>query len=157
MPAAAQPYAGATQAVVFDAILNRDPRPLAEANPTMPPALGPILEKTLEKDRSLRCQSATELKTDLMRLRRKLETSRSSSVAHSDSKPPVGRRAERSIAVLYFENLSGVKEDEYLRDGITEDILTDLSKIKGLNVFPRTTVLAFRDQKATAEIERAHV
>jgi non-specific serine/threonine protein kinase len=43
-----------------------------------------------------------------------------------------------------------VKEDEYLRDGITEDILTDLSKIKGLNVFPRTTVLAFRDQKATA-------
>src|SRR6185369_193666 len=58
--------------------------------------------------------------------------------------------AERSIAVLYFENLSGVKEDEYLRDGITEDILTDLSKIKGLNVFPRTTVLAFRDQKATA-------
>ena len=43
-----------------------------------------------------------------------------------------------------------MKEDEYLRDGITEDILTDLSKIKGLNVFPRTTVLAFRDQKATA-------
>jgi non-specific serine/threonine protein kinase len=43
-----------------------------------------------------------------------------------------------------------VKEDEYLRDGITEDILTDLSKIKGLNVFPRTTVLTFRDQKATA-------
>ena len=52
--------------------------------------------------------------------------------------------------MLYFENLSGVKEDEYLRDGITEDILTDLSKISGLNVFPRTTVLAFRDQKATA-------
>ncbi len=43
-----------------------------------------------------------------------------------------------------------MKEDEYLRDGITEDILTDLSKIKGLNVFPRTTVLAFRDQNATA-------
>jgi non-specific serine/threonine protein kinase len=150
MATGAPPFEGDTQAVVFDAILNRDPRPLAEANPAMPPALGPILEKALEKDRNLRCQSATELKTDLMRLRRKLETSRSSSAAHSDSKPPVGRRAERSIAVLYFENLSGVKEDEYLRDGITEDILTDLSKIKGLNVFPRTTVLAFRDQKATA-------
>ena len=38
--------------------------------------------------------------------------------------------------MLYFENLSGVKEDEYLRDGITEDILTDLSKIKGLNDLP---------------------
>jgi serine/threonine protein kinase/Tfp pilus assembly protein PilF len=142
-------FEGDTQAVVFDAILNRDPRPLAAANPTMPAALGPILEKALEKDRSLRYQSATELKTDLLRLRRKLEGSRSGPAAVSDSKAP-GRRAERSIAVLYFENLSGVREDEYLRDGITEDILTDLSKIKGLNVFPRTTVLAFRDQNATA-------
>ena len=142
-------FEGDTQAVVFDAILNRDPRPLAEANPSMPAALEPILEKALEKDRDLRYQTATELKTDLLRLRRKLEGSRSGPAAVTDSKTPA-QRAERSIAVLYFENLSGVKEDEYLRDGITEDILTDLSKIKGLNVFPRTTVLAFRDQKATA-------
>ena len=143
-------FEGDTQAVVFDAILNRDPRPLEEANPAMPPALGPILEKALEKDRSLRYQTATELKTDLLRLRRKLEASRS---GRGRGRPTRRRRRgarERSIAVLYFENLSGVKEDEYLRDGITEDILTDLSKIKGLNVFPRTTVLAFRDQKATA-------
>ncbi len=142
-------FEGDTQAVVFDAILNRDPRPLSEANPAMPSALEPILEKALEKDRDLRYQTATELKTDLMRLRRKVEGSRSGPAAVSDSKAPAAR-AVRSIAVLYFENLSGVKEDEYLRDGITEDILTDLSKIKGLNVFPRTTMLAFRDQKATA-------
>ena len=144
-----RPFEGDTQAVVFDAILNRDPRPLSEVNSAMPTALAPILEKALEKDRSLRYQAATELKTDLLRLRRKLEGSKSGPAAASDSKPP-GKRTERSIAVLYFENLSGVKEDEYLRDGITEDILTDLSKIKGLNVYPRTTVLAFRDQKATA-------
>ena len=141
-------FEGDTQAVIFDAILNRDPRPIAEANPAMPPGLQAILEKALEKDRTLRYQTATELKTDLLRLRRKLEGAKSGPAAVVDSKAP-GRR-ERSIAVLYFENLSGVKEDEYLRDGITEDILTDLSKIKGLNVFPRTTVLAFRDQKATA-------
>jgi non-specific serine/threonine protein kinase len=144
-----RPFEGDTQAVIFDAILNRDPRPLAETNPAMPEALGPILEKALEKDRSLRYQTATELKTDLLRLRRKLEGSKSGPAAAADSKAPA-RRAERSIAVLYFENLSGVKEDEYLRDGITEDILTDLSKITGLSVFPRTTMLAFRDQKATA-------
>jgi len=142
-------FEGDTQAVVFDAILNRDPRPLEEANPAMPPALEPILEKALEKDRSLRYQTATELKTDLLRLRRKLEGGRSGPASVSDSRAPA-QRAERSIAVLYFENLSGVKEDEYLRDGITEDILTDLSKIKGLNVFPRTTMLSFRDQKASA-------
>ena len=144
-----RPFEGDTQAVVFDAILNRDPRPLSDANPAMPEALEPILEKALEKDRTLRYQTATELKTDLLRLRRKLEGTRSGPAAVTDSKAPA-RRAERSIAVLYFENLSGVKEDEYLRDGITEDILTDLSKIKGLSVFPRTTMLAFRDHKTTA-------
>ena len=143
-----RPFEGDTQAVIFDAILNRDPRPLAEVNPAMPEALGPILEKALEKDRSLRYQTATELKTDLLRLRRKLEGGRSGPAATADSKAP--RRAPRSIAVLYFENLSGVQEDEYLRDGITEDILTDLSKITGLSVFPRTTMLAFRDKKTTA-------
>ena len=148
-------FEGDTQAVVFDAILNRDPRPVADVNAAMPAALGPILEKALEKERNLRYQTATELKTDLLRLRRKLDSTRSGPTgatghaAISDTKTPA-QRAQRSIAVLYFENLSGVKEDEYLRDGITEDILTDLSKIKGLNVFPRTTVLAFRDQKATA-------
>src|SRR6185436_2971992 len=59
------------------------------------------------------------------------------------------KQAEKSIAVLYFENLSGVKEDEYFRDGITEDIITELSKIKGLNIFSRPTVLAYRDKQVT--------
>ncbi len=52
---------------------------------------------------------------------------------------------EKSIAVLYFENLSGDKEDEYFRDGMTEDVITELAKIRGLRVFPRSSVLAFRD------------
>jgi TolB-like protein/Flp pilus assembly protein TadD len=52
---------------------------------------------------------------------------------------------EKSIAVLYFENLSGDKEDEYFRDGMTEDVITELAKIKGLHVFPRSAVLPFRD------------
>ena len=51
--------------------------------------------------------------------------------------------------MLFFENLSGVKEDEYFRDGITEDIITELSKIKGLNIFSRATVLAYRDRPVT--------
>jgi TolB-like protein/Flp pilus assembly protein TadD len=53
------------------------------------------------------------------------------------------------VAVLYFENLSGVKEDEYLRDGVTEDIITELSKIKGLKIFSRSTVLSYRDKPVT--------
>ena len=57
---------------------------------------------------------------------------------------------QKSVAVLYFENQSGAKEDEYFRDGITEDIVTELSKIAKLQIFPRSEMLAFRDKPVTA-------
>ena len=53
--------------------------------------------------------------------------------------------------MLYFENQSGAKEDEYFRDGITEDIVTELSKIAQLEIFPRSEMLAFRDKPVTAQ------
>jgi TolB-like protein/cytochrome c-type biogenesis protein CcmH/NrfG len=56
----------------------------------------------------------------------------------------------KSVAVLYFENLSGAKEDEYFRDGMTEDIITELAKIRSLQVFPRAAVAAHRDKLTTA-------
>ena len=147
------PFQGDTQAVVFDAILNRDPPPLAEVNPAVPPALGQCIGKALEKDRNLRYQSATDLKTDLLRLKRDLDSGQRRATDLSDSKGglsgPAGRPAKRSVAVLYFENLSGAKEDEYFRDGITEDIITELSKIQGLETFSRSTVIAYRDKPAT--------
>src|SRR6202011_5312468 len=70
------PFPGDTSAVIFDAILNRDPRSAAELNPMLPADFVRILEKTLEKDRNLRCQTATELKTDFIRLKRDLESSK---------------------------------------------------------------------------------
>jgi len=143
------PFQGDTSAIIFDAILNRDPRPAAELNSSLPADFVRILEKTLEKDRNLRCQSATELKTDLNRLKRDLESSTRRAKPKSDSDPAAQKQTGKSVAVLYFENLSGAKEDEYLRDGITEDIITELSKIKGLNTFSRPTVLAFRDKPVT--------
>jgi non-specific serine/threonine protein kinase len=143
------PFQGDTSAVIFDAILNRDPRPAAELNPMLPADFVRILEKTLEKDRNLRCQTATELKTDLNRLKRDLESSKRHAKVKTDSDPGVPKPTGKSVAVLYFENLSGAKEDEYLRDGITEDVITELSKIRGLNIFSRPTVLAFRDKTVT--------
>jgi non-specific serine/threonine protein kinase len=143
------PFEGETSAVIFDAILNRDPRPAAELNPSLPQDFVRILDKTLEKDRNLRCQTATELKTDLIRLKRDLELSKQRGKSKSDSDSGVHKPAGKSVAVLYFENLSGAKEDEYLRDGITEDVITELSKIRGLNIFSRPTVLAFRDKSVT--------
>jgi non-specific serine/threonine protein kinase len=146
MATASLPFPGETSAVTYEAILNRDPQPVAALNPAAPPELARILDKALEKDRSLRYQSATDLKTDLIRLRRDLE---SGSKRAADASRGAARTAEKSLAVLYFENPGGQKEDEYFRDGITEDIITELSKIRGLNVFSRPTVLAFRDRPVT--------
>ena len=143
------PFRGETSATVFDAILNREPAPVMDINPNLPADFWRILSKLLEKDRTLRCQTATELKTDLNRLKRDLESGTKRAAELSDTKSGVVRPAMKSVAVLYFENLSGVKEDEYLRDGITEDIITELSKIRGLNTFSRPTVLAFRDKSVT--------
>ncbi len=149
------PFPGDTSAVIFDAILNRDPKSAVELNPSLPADFVRILDKTLEKDRNLRCQTATELKTDLSRLKRDLESSKRRAKEKTDSDPAAQKQTGKSVAVLYFENLSGSKEDEYLRDGITEDVITELSKIKGLNTFSRPTVLAFRDKSVTpAQIGR---
>ena len=146
------PFKGDTSAVVFEAILNRDPPPVTQANPGVPDALSRVIEKALEKDRALRYQSATDLRTDLVRIRRDLDSGRRAAAPPAGDSPSAGTAAAaRSIAVLFFENLSGAKEDEYLRDGITEDIITELSKIKGLNTFSRPTVLAFRDKTVTPQ------
>ena len=94
--------------MVFDAIFNRDPVPVTQANARLPAEFGRILNKALEKDRNLRYQTATDLKTDLIRLRRDTDPSRKTT---AEATGP-DTSAERSVAVLFFENLSGVKEDE---------------------------------------------
>jgi non-specific serine/threonine protein kinase len=151
------PFQGETSAVVFEAILNRDPVPLSHHDPALPAELNRILGKALEKDRNLRYQTATDLKTDLMRLRRDLDSGGRRTTETSSPRSGVTPSTVKSIAVLYFENLSGVKEDEYFRDGITEDIITELSKIKGLKSFSRATVLAYRDKPVTpAQVGQQH-
>jgi eukaryotic-like serine/threonine-protein kinase len=73
------PFAGNTSAVVFQAILDRDPVPPMQVNPTLPAKLQEIIERLLEKDRDLRYQSAGDLCSDLKRLKRDLESGRKSS------------------------------------------------------------------------------
>jgi non-specific serine/threonine protein kinase len=144
------PFQGDTSAVVFDAILNKAPKPVTEINSTLPEELERVIEQALEKDRDLRYQSATDLKIALKRLKRDLDSGRHAAESIHSSRMPSAPTHEHSIAVLYFENLSGMKEDEYLRDGITEDITTELSKIKRLKTFSRAVVLAYRDKPVTA-------
>lgn len=157
------PFQGDTSAVVFDAILNRDPTPATVVKTGLPADIDRIIGQALEKDRELRYQTATDLKTALRRLKRDLTSGRHSTDPNAihTTRAPQGAN-EHSIAVLYFENLSGMKEDEYLRDGITEDITTELSKIRRLKTFSRAVVMAYRDKTVTAgrvgsELGASHV
>ena len=148
MATGSPPFPGDTSAIIFEAILNREPAAVNQVNPRLPSDLNRIIGRALEKDRNLRYQTANDMKADMLRLKRDIDSGSGRAPAASQpSREPV-KAAEKSVAVLYLENLSGVKEDEYLRDGVTEDIITELSKIKGLKIFSRPTVLAYRDKQS---------
>jgi serine/threonine protein kinase/Flp pilus assembly protein TadD len=154
MSTGSQPFRGPTSAVIFNAIFNHTPEPASSLNMEIPEAVDSIISKALEKDRDLRYQSAAELRADLKRLKRDMDSGKRNLSGRTASyvvpASASAERAQNSVAVLYFENLSSAKEDEYLRDGMTEDIITELANIKNLKVFPRPALLPYRDKPVTA-------
>jgi serine/threonine protein kinase len=79
------PFQGETSAIIFDAILNRDPVSPVRLNPQLPAKLEDLISKLLEKDRELRYQSAAEVRSDLKRLKRDTESGRSVAPSGSES------------------------------------------------------------------------
>ncbi|MGA7301703.1 MAG: protein kinase, partial [Candidatus Sulfotelmatobacter sp.] len=77
------PFRGETSAVVTEAILNRQPTSAVRLVPELPAKLEEIISKALEKDRDMRCQSAAEMRADLKRLKRSIDSSRTSVVAET--------------------------------------------------------------------------
>jgi len=122
------PFSGDTSIDVLLAILRAPHPPLRSLLPEISPEWEKLIDRCLAKSVEERCASMEEVLDALSR------------VAAPALQP------EKSVAVLYFENLSGAEADEYFRDGMTEDVITELSKIKDLRLFPRSAVLSFRDK-----------
>jgi serine/threonine protein kinase/Flp pilus assembly protein TadD len=126
------PFRGETAIDALHAVLRAPYTPLRQLVPEIDPAWETLVDACLAKSPAQRCPSMQKVIESLDRL------------------ATPAQRPEKSIAVLYFANISDDKEDEYFRDGMTEDIITELTRIAGLSLLPRSAVLPFRDKPVTA-------
>ncbi len=97
MATSKQPFQGKSTAEIFDAILNKTPLSPTRINPFLPPALEQVINKTLEKDRDIRCQSAAELRADLKRLKRDSDTGKSAAVSGANESIAASNPASTTV------------------------------------------------------------
>ncbi len=168
-----QAFPGNTSGVVAHAILERAPISAARVNPQTPPELDRILDKALEKDRTLRYQSVSDLRADLARLRRDSGSSRVALarprrrgklvfaggglaavaiVALSVWFTALREHGDaiESLAVLPFANASADPDTEYLGEGISESLGNSLSQVSHLRVKSREAVSRYKGQAIDA-------
>src|SRR5262249_43784561 len=180
MATGALPFRGESSGVIFKAILDGTPTAAVRLNPDVPAELERIINKCLEKDRDLRYQHASDIRTDLQRLKRDRESGRTAvaSVVPVVSKLRWSRRAAvisigglillivgavvaarlyfgrvphriESIAVLPLDNLSRDPAQQYFADGMTEELIAQLSKIGAVRVISRTSVMHYKGTSKT--------
>jgi serine/threonine protein kinase/Tfp pilus assembly protein PilF len=128
------PYQGDHEAAIIYEILNAEPRAIQWFRSDVPDHVVTLVSQLLEKDTASRLFSAKEI---VRRLRE-----RPGEKALEEGK--------KSIAVLYLENMSSEKENEYFCAGMTEDLIIDLSKIQHLKVIPRSDILPFRGREVNS-------
>src|SRR5262245_15704097 len=144
-----RPFAGPTPADVSSAILRDEPPSLSGVRPEVPAPFERILGRCLAKVPGARFQSALEVLNALRELQRTLDRGPASQVA------PVPE-AVASIAVLPFVNRSASPDDEYFSDGLADELLNLLAKLRGLRVAARTSAFHFKGKDTTiAEVGRA--
>ena len=172
MATGALPFRGESSGVIFKAILDGTPTSAMRLNPDLPPNLEEIINKSLEKDRNFRYQHASEIRTDLQRLKRDTESTRIAATQASPDKTlkrgklwvvlsaciiaiglaaagasylRSGRTAHiDSIAVLPFTNGGGDANTDYLSDGVTESLIASLTHVPELKVKSRNSVFRYK-------------
>src|SRR5271165_629198 len=135
-------FQGSSSGVVFESILNRTPPPVTQVNPSIPAKLEELISKSLEKDRDMRYQTAAELRGDLKRIKRDLDSSR---VRASSS-----ASAASAVASASAVSTSAVKPDEEKKRssnvGKVAAVAALLALLAGLGI----GALLFRRQEAAA-------
>jgi len=146
-----RPFKGGTFVEVAFSILRDHHAPLAQLRPDLPGELGRVLDRCLRKEPSARFQSAAEVLTELRALKSAVER------GHLPAFAPVPLPEDvASIAVLPFVNRSASAEDEYFSDGLADELLNVLGRIRGLRVAARTSAFHFKGKDTTiAEVGRA--
>jgi len=130
------PFPGDDFATVAHRVLNEEPLPPSARNPAVGPKLDLVVAKLLRKDPSLRYARAEEVLADLA------EATQDTAERHASTQPAT----ETRLAVLPFEVLSSDPEDEFVAAGLTEDLIVDLARVRGLRVSGRGEVSAYRDR-----------
>ncbi len=128
-----QPFKGEFEQAVIYSILNIEPEPVSTIKPDIPLKLEQITKKLLSKDVDLRYQDVASFLNDLRDFKSK----------KTDPKADT----EKTIAVLPFENISPDKETDYFADGLAEELIINLSKIKEVSVVARTTTMQYKGSK----------
>jgi eukaryotic-like serine/threonine-protein kinase len=101
------PFRGETSGVIFDEILNRIPAAPVRLNPKLPPKLEDVINRALEKDRDLRYQHAIDIKSELLRLKRDLDSGRTPSLSSSESHSPAAQDPIPAAAAASSQKTSG--------------------------------------------------
>lgn len=140
------PFRGESTALVFDSILNRSPATPLRLNPDIPAKLEQVIDKALEKLPELRYQHASDIRADLQRIKRDLE---SGSVSLPHSSPQ-----ETSLAVLPFTFLSPVHEGESLSLGFADSLISMLGSLQNFVVPPTSSILKYAGGTDPAVVSR---
>ncbi len=146
-----RPFQGKSTAELSSAILRDPPPPLGTLRPDLPADLERIVRRCLEKSPRERFQTALDVVNELRAIRRAAENG-----GASPARPAVSAAGTASICVLPFANRSADPGDEYFSDGLADELLNVLVKIRGLHVAARASSFHFKGKGATiAEVGHA--